>query len=119
MDPREDVSHGDQLDLAMAQRLFERSTTKEIFNNLKTDLQPVIVKRLKELSELKPTFDVGHEMADSAYLLKLLNSSNPKLETVGKNAGKGAMLLQEGMRLIAEAQKILQSAVFESSTSED
>lgn len=117
--PREDVSHGDQLDLVMAQRLFERSATKGIFNNLKTNLQPILVKRLKELSQLKPTIDVGLEMADSAYLLKLLNSSNPKFETVGKKAGKGAMLLQEGMRLIEQGQEALRSAILELSTPVD
>ena len=103
----------------MAQRLFERSATKGIFNNLKTNLQPILVKRLKELSQIKPTIDVGLEMADSAYLLKLLNSSNPKFETVGKKAGKGAMLLQEGMRLIEQGQEALRSAILELSTPVD
>uniref|UniRef100_A0A5B7BSM7 Uncharacterized protein n=2 Tax=Davidia involucrata TaxID=16924 RepID=A0A5B7BSM7_DAVIN len=83
----------DHRDLLTALRLFERPTTSGPLHNLKAHLQPILLNRLKELAGMEPTSDVGHEMADSVYLLKFLSCSNLNFETVGKKAGRGAMLV--------------------------
>lgn len=90
----------------MAHRLFERPLTKKQFDKLKDDLQLSLQIRLKQLLESKQACEDVLEMADSAYVLMLLNSSNPK----GEEARRAIMLFQEGERLITDGQHLLKSA---------
>ncbi|CBI30408.3 uncharacterized protein LOC100855022 [Vitis vinifera] len=104
--PNQDATHAVLLDLQMAHRLFERPLTKKQFDKLKDDLQLSLQIRLKQLLESKQACEDVLEMADSAYVLMLLNSSNPK----GEEARRAIMLFQEGERLITDGQHLLKSA---------
>ncbi|KAK9266371.1 hypothetical protein L1049_007344 [Liquidambar formosana] len=112
--PKEDASHDKTLDL-IARRLSVSPITKEFFNSLK--VQQKFIERLKELSKKERRYEDDLEIADFVYLLKLLSPSNPVLETFSKKAGKGAMLLLEGDRLLTAGRDLLQSAIIDISTS--
>ncbi|KAK9271964.1 hypothetical protein L1049_002331 [Liquidambar formosana] len=86
-----------------ARELLDRGISEEALDELEFILLPVLLKRLKELSETSPpTDEVGLEIADSVHLLMLLNSSNPKFDMAAKKARGGAKLLQEGVSLLIE-----------------
>ncbi|KAK9289890.1 hypothetical protein L1049_008051 [Liquidambar formosana] len=107
--PKDDASHDENLDV-ITHISFVRRPSEEYFDSLK--IQKKLIRRLKELSEKERRYEDDLEMAELVYLLKLLISpSNPKLETFGKDAGKGAMLLLEGERLMTAGRDLLRSVI--------
>ncbi|CAK9150964.1 unnamed protein product [Ilex paraguariensis] len=89
----------DFMDLVIAwgRRLFDRPITSEFLNDLGASLQPLLHNRLSQLTRMEPTFEVGIEISDSAYLSKLLkgHDSNFEFETITQKAVRGAGLLQQ------------------------
>lgn len=85
----------------------ERPRIGAIYEKLKVHEQPTR-ERLKELSKKDPTFHVGREIADSVHVLKIISSAKPVyIDIAGEKADRGATLLQEGKKLVAEAQQYL------------
>ncbi|CAK9156869.1 unnamed protein product [Ilex paraguariensis] len=105
----------DFMDLVIARgrRLFHRPTTSELLQDLRARLQPILHNRLSQLTRMEPTFEVGLEISDSAYILKLLkgHDSNFEFETITQKAVRGAALLQQGVKLVREVQDQLKFAI--------
>ncbi|KAK7294667.1 hypothetical protein RJT34_17557 [Clitoria ternatea] len=100
-----------------AEELSKRPKTGGIYNTI-AGHRECTVKRLKDLSNKEPTIDVGVEMADAAYLLKLMSFSSNEIEMAGQKGHKGATLLlqaeilcKKGLELIAECQNLMRSTL--------
>ncbi|CAK9169155.1 unnamed protein product [Ilex paraguariensis] len=111
----------DFMDLVFARgrRLFHRPTTSELLQDFRARLQPILHNRLSQLTRMEPTFEVGLEISDSAYLLKLFKGqdSNFEFETITQKAVRGAALLQQGVKLVREVQDQLKFAINDKSVS--
>lgn len=100
-----------------AEELSKRPKTGGIYKAI-AGHRDCTVKRLKDLSKKEPTIDVGLEMADAAYLLKLMSFSTNEIDMAGQKGHKGAMLLlqaeilrKKGHELIAECQNLLRDTL--------
>ncbi|XP_061347731.1 uncharacterized protein LOC133293209 [Gastrolobium bilobum] len=100
-----------------AEELSKRPKTGGIYKAI-AGQRDCTVKRLKDLSNMETTIDVGLEMADAAHLLELMSFSTNEIEMAGKNGHKGAMLLlqaeilrKKGQELIAEGQNLLRDTL--------
>ncbi|XP_038709863.1 uncharacterized protein LOC120004570 [Tripterygium wilfordii] len=107
-----DKNTQEALDLVSARRAYELCKTPEEKSALKAHLQPIIISRLKKLSEMEQRTSVGDEIADAVDFLKSLNPSDPRFVEIGKisqTSRKGVISLQEGMMQLKEAQDQLLS----------
>ncbi|KAI8556912.1 hypothetical protein RHMOL_Rhmol05G0293200 [Rhododendron molle] len=69
---------------------------------IKKNLGPVIRQRLRELLKKALTVESAIEAAHTIDLLKLLNESSTKLNTVRENMQKGAQQLTDAFLKIPE-----------------
>ncbi|KAK2993511.1 hypothetical protein RJ640_028509 [Escallonia rubra] len=95
----------------LARRLHMRALTKGPLLELKDKLEPGLLDRLEQLSNLGSTLEVGLEMADSVNLLKLFNFGDTKSELSLQKADAAAKRLHDGVALLKQEQDQLRAAV--------
>ncbi|CAK9182840.1 unnamed protein product [Ilex paraguariensis] len=110
--PPDDITDHDFRDLVIGRssRLLKRHTTSGPLR----DLRSILCNRLSQLTRMDPTFEIGLEISDSAYLFKLLeghDDSNLEFKNITQKAVRGAALLQEGVKLVREVQDQLKYAM--------
>lgn len=77
-----------------------------------TSPEAKLLEQLKKLSEMKPSIEgcLKNEMTGSVNLLELFSSSDSKSKDAWKKAGRGLMLLKEGLTILNEAENLLSSS---------
>ncbi|RDX60747.1 hypothetical protein CR513_61085, partial [Mucuna pruriens] len=100
------------LSLKTAEELSKRPKNGDIYNEIAANVKR-IERRLKYLSEISELFsiDAAIEIADAAYLLRLLRKPNDEIEMAGQMAHRGALLMlqadmiyKKGMELLEESK---------------
>uniref|UniRef100_A0A2P2INK3 Uncharacterized protein n=1 Tax=Rhizophora mucronata TaxID=61149 RepID=A0A2P2INK3_RHIMU len=116
--PPHELSRSDSnthFDLEAARRDFDLCTDPHEKAELGSKLQPCILKRLKELSEMGVKTTVGIEIADIVDFLKVLYSSNDlnvaEFGEISEKSREGVIRLQEGQKLVQNAQDLLRSVL--------
>ncbi|CAL1406712.1 unnamed protein product [Linum trigynum] len=106
---------GCHLDLvAAARREHELCGTAEEKKEFKGRWVPMLLNRLRELTEMEGKSTVGVEIADTIDFLKTLYGSESVLKEIGEISDKsrqGVIRLQEGLLLVDKAKEQLRSAL--------
>ena len=88
----------------------KRPSSGGIYGSLEVLKQPIIA-RLEELTSMDPTVEVGMEIADSVYLLNLINSANPEMRRAGLQAARGVKQLQNAADSVIHSQQMWRAAL--------
>jgi len=82
------------LSLRAAEELSKLPEIGEIYNKVEADVKS-IEKRLKYLSQKLQRLSINeaNEIADAAYLLRLLRKPNHEIKMAGQMAHRGALLM--------------------------
>ncbi|XP_022641929.1 serine/threonine-protein kinase fray2-like [Vigna radiata var. radiata] len=99
------------LSLSAAEELSKIPKIGEIYNEVGADVKN-IEKRLKFLSQKFQSLSIteANEIADAAYLLRLLRKPNHEIEMAGKMAHKGALLILQAEMLSNKGKELLEQS---------
>ncbi|XP_047172759.1 vitellogenin-1-like isoform X2 [Vigna umbellata] len=99
------------LSLSAAEELWKTPKVGEIYNEIGADVKN-IEKRLKFLSQKFQSLSIteANEIADAAYLLRLLRKPNHEIEMAGKMAHKGALLILQAEMLSNKGKELLEQS---------
>ncbi|RDX80101.1 hypothetical protein CR513_39380, partial [Mucuna pruriens] len=94
-----------------AEELSKRPKKGEIYNEITANVKS-IEKRLKYLSDNFQLFSIDQaiEIADAAYLLKLLRKPNDEIEMAGQMAHRGALLMLQADMLSKKGKELLEKS---------
>lgn len=99
---------------SVQRKLFpgDKNEAEDKTSELTTSPEAKLLKQLKKLSEMKPSIEgcLKNEMTGSVNLLELFSSSDSKSKDAWKKAGRGLMLLKEGLTILNEAENLLSSS---------
>ncbi|KAL2337810.1 hypothetical protein Fmac_012256 [Flemingia macrophylla] len=101
------------MSLEAVEELWRRPKYGQIYNELSTNVEVKgIENRLKHLSENPQLFSVDEaiEIADAAYLLRLLRKPNKDIEMAGQMAHRGALLRLQADVLYKKSQQLLEQS---------
>ncbi|KAK7286896.1 hypothetical protein RJT34_22239 [Clitoria ternatea] len=95
----------------MQRKLSKRPKNGEIYNQVEANVKS-IEKRLKYLTENFETLsiDMAMEIADAAYLLRLLRKPNLEIEMAGEMAHRGALLILQADMLSNKGHELLEQS---------
>lgn len=95
----------------MQQRNCLSDQKMETYNEVAANVEN-IEKRLKYLSENSELFsiDAAIELADAAYLLRLLRKPNHEIEMAGQMAHRGALLMLQADMLSKKGKELLEQS---------
>lgn len=99
------------LSLDATKELSKRPKNGDIYNEVAANVKN-IEKRLKYLSENSELFsiDAAIELADAAYLLRLLRKPNHEIEMAGQMAHRGALLMLQADMLSKKGKELLEQS---------
>jgi len=99
------------LSLRAAEELSKLPKIGEIYNEVEVNVKN-IEKRLKYLSQKLQmlTINEANEIADAAYLLRLLRKPNHEIETAGQMAHRGALLMLQAEMLSSKGKELLEQS---------
>ncbi|KAL9303203.1 hypothetical protein ACSQ67_020466 [Phaseolus vulgaris] len=99
------------LSLRAAEELSKAPKIGEIYNEVEADVKN-IEKRLKYLSQKLQMLSINeaNEIADAAYLLRLLRKPNNEIEMAGQMAHRGALLMLQAEMLSSKGKELLEQS---------
>ncbi|KAK7382407.1 hypothetical protein VNO80_01258 [Phaseolus coccineus] len=99
------------LSLRAAEELSKAPKIGEIYNEVEADVKN-IEKRLKYLSHKLQMLSINeaNEIADAAYLLRLLRKPNHEIEMAGQMAHRGALLMLQAEMLSSKGKELLEQS---------
>ncbi|CAN1231677.1 hypothetical protein LINPERPRIM_LOCUS3466 [Linum perenne] len=100
--------------VAAARREHDSCVTVEEKREFKSRWVPILLNRLRDLSEMEAKSTVGVEIADTVDFLKTLYPSESVCKEIGEISDKsrqGVIKLQEGLLLVDKAKEQLRSAL--------
>ncbi|CAN1844176.1 hypothetical protein LINPERHAP1_LOCUS37357 [Linum perenne] len=100
--------------VAAARREHDSCGTAEEKREFKSRWVPILLNRLRDLSEMEAKSTVGVEIADTVDFLKTLYPSESVCKEIGEISDKsrqGVIKLQEGLLLVDKAKEQLRSAL--------